>query len=412
MGGARAEALAGLTMLVVATAPATTRASGFLLYEQSATALGKGSAMVASARDPSAAWFNPAALGFVAFAAAALNTAVLVPSTSFEPRLPGPGVANPREARLVPSLFAHVPLGDRVQTSLALLAPFGLAVVWPDGWVGAQDSLSTALTVIALNPSLAVRIDDRLSVAAGLSVMHGSVSLALALPTPPGGLATLSGEAWGVGFNLAVLFRLLPDQLHLGASYRSKARLPFHGNADFAPETTGFEALFTDQRASAVINFPDVIAFGVMARPHPQLELSAEVDWVRWTTLRELVVDFERPATFDRHIELASVNPLSGRFGIEWSWPDIALAVRTGASFDKSSSRAENVSASAPDGDRVGIGAGFGWSSGRVSFDAAYFYAYFLPTRAFGPNAHPEGTYRASAHVVALTVAVRGNSRP
>jgi long-chain fatty acid transport protein len=411
MGRARAEALAGLTLLL-AGAPATARASGFLLYEQSATALGKGSAMVASARDPSAAWFNPAAFGFVTWAGAALNTAVLLPRTSFAPRLPGASVESPAEPRLVPSLFAHVPLGDRVRMSLAMLAPFGLAVAWPEGWVGAQDSLSTALTVIAFNPSVALRIDDRLSLAAGLNVLHGSVSLSLALPMPPGGVATLSGEAWGVGANVGVLFRVLPDQVHLGASYRSRARLPFHGNAYFAPQMTGYETFFTNQRASAVIDLPDVIAFGAMARPHPQLELSAEVDWVHWTTLSDLVVDFERPATFDRHIELASVNPLSGRLGIEWSWPESGLAVRTGASFDKSSSRADRVSASAPDGDRVGIGAGLGLSFGRVALDVAYFYAYFLPTRAFGPRAHPEGTYRASAHVVALTVAAHGNRSP
>jgi len=121
---ARAEAVAaGVILLALAAVPATARASGFLLYEQSATALGKGSAMVASARDPSAAWFNPAALGFVTFAGAALNMAVLMPRTGFSPRLPGPNVESGSEPRLVPSLFAHVPLGDRVQMSLALLAP-------------------------------------------------------------------------------------------------------------------------------------------------------------------------------------------------------------------------------------------------------------------------------------------------
>jgi long-chain fatty acid transport protein len=331
-----------------------------------------------------------------------------MPRTRFSPKLPGPDVESPSEARFIPSLFGHVPLGDRVQASLALLAPFGLAVSWPEGWVGAQESLSSQLTVLSVNPSLALRIDDRLSLAVGLSALHGTVSLALALPTPPGGLASLTGQAWGVGANVGLLFRALPDQLHFGASYRSRARLEFHGDADFSPEMTGFEAFFTDQHAKAAITFPDVIAFGAMARPHPQLELSVEVDWVLWTTLRELVVDFERPATPDRHVELGSVNPLSGRLGIEWSWPEQRLAARTGISFDKSSSRADSLSASAPDGDRVGVGAGLGWSFGRVGLDVAYFYAYFLPTRALGPNAHPEGTYRSSAHVLALTVAVHG----
>ena len=85
-----------------------------------------------------------------------------------------------------------------------------------------------------------------------------------------------------------------------------------------------------------------------------------------------------------------------------------ALAARTGISFDKSASPGDTLSASAPDGDRLGVGAGLGWTLGRVTLDVAYFYAYFLPTEAFGPNAHPEGTYRSTAHVFALTLAVRG----
>jgi long-chain fatty acid transport protein len=402
------RALALSAGLVVAMASPAAQGSGFLLYEQSATALGKGSAMVASVRDPSAAWFNPAALGFVGVGGMALNTAVVMPRTRFTPRLRGPDVESPSEPRLVPSIFAHLPLGSRVQASLALLAPFGLAVSWPEGWVGAQESLSSELTVLSVNPSLAVRLDDRVSLAAGVSVMHGTVSLALALPTPPGGLAALAGDAWGVSANAGVLVRLYPERLHLGASYRRRTRLEFRGDADFSPMMTGYEAIFTDQKARAAITMPDVLAFGAMARPHPQLELSGEVDWVLWSTLRELVLDFDRPATLDRHIELGSVNPLSGRLGIEWIWPEPALAVRAGASFDKSSSRADSLSASAPDGDRVGVGAGVGWTFGRVSLDAAYFYAYFLPTRALGPNAHPEGTYRSNAHVLALTVAVHG----
>jgi len=401
----------GALLLAVVLTEGRAGASGFLLYEQSATALAKGSAMVASARDPSAAWFNPAMLGFEATSGVALNTAVVMPRTRFSPRLPGPDVEAPGGARLIPSLFAHVPLGDRVQASLAVLAPFGLAVSWPDGWVGAEESLSSTLTVLSANPSLAVRVGDRMSVAAGLAVLHGNVDLSLALPGPPfgpGGAAALAGEAWGVGLNLGLLLRVIPDALSLGASYRSRARLRFHGNVDFAPAMPGFETILADQRAEAVITTPDVIAVGASAHPLPSLEVVAEVDWVLWSTLRELVIDFERPATLDRHIELGGVNPLTGRLGLEWRWADAGLAARAGASFDKSSSRPDSLSASAPDGDRLGLGAGLGTTFGRVGVDVAYFYAYFLPTRAEGPNAHPEGTYRSSAHVVALSVSVHG----
>jgi long-chain fatty acid transport protein len=408
MGKARARAVL-IVILAGAAAPGSARASGFLLYEQSAEALSKGAAMVASDRSPAAAWFNPASLGFVAGAGVALNTALVMPRTRFSPHLPGPDVASPTEPRLIPSLFAHLPLGDRVQATLAVLAPFGLAVSWPEGWIGQEESLSSQLTVLSATPSLAVRLDDRISIAAGADIMHGTVNLLLAVtPLLGGGFASLAGDAWGLGGHVGLLWRLLPERLHLGASYHSRARLRFQGNADFSPNTAGFESILMDQKATAVVTVPDVIAFGAMVRPRPELQLSVEVDWVLWSTFRDLVIDFERDATPDRHIQPGGVNPLIGRLGVEWRWADAGLAARAGVSFDKSASRPESLSASAPDGDRVGLGAGLGWTAGRFTVDVAYFYAYFLPTVARGPNAHPEGTYRSRAHVLALSLAVHG----
>jgi long-chain fatty acid transport protein len=393
--------------------PATARASGFLLYEQSAAALAKGSAMVASARDPSAAWFNPASLAFVPSAGASFNTALLVPQTRFSPRQTSSAhladVQTPSDRQLVPSLFGHLPLGDRFTLSLAVLAPFALQVSWPANWVGAQESLASDIVVISANPSLAWRLGDRLAIAAGLDLMRGTVDLALALPAPPGGTGALGGSAWGVGANLGVLWRALPDLLHLGFTYRSRVRMPFRGRASFVTTSPGFENSLPNQGVSANVTLPDVMALGLMWRPHPQLEVSLEANWVLWSTFDELLIDFEKTnSPPDKLIERGGIDPLTGRLGLEWTFLDPRLVVRAGAAFDQSSSRADRTSASAPDGHRVGLGAGLGWAFGPVTVDIAYFYAYFLPTVASGPDAHPEGTYRSSAHVFALTLGVGG----
>ena len=400
-------------IVALAALPTEASASGFLLYEQSAPALAKGSAMVASARDPSAAWFNPASLAFVPAAGVALNTALLLPHTRFSPKAiagtPAVDVVAPSDRQLVPSLFAHVPLGDRFTLSLAVLAPFALKVSWPNDWVGAQESLSSSVVVVSANPSLAARLGDRFSIAAGVNVMRATVDLALALPTPPGGTGSLSGIAWGLGANAGVLYRALPDQLHLGLSYRSRVRLPFRGRAAFDVKTRPSPTALPDQGVSANVTLPDVMAIGVMWRPHPQLELSFQVDWVLWSTFDNLLIDFEKTNNPpDRTIQRGGTDPVTGRVGAEWRFLDPNLVVRGGIAFDQSSSRADSTSASAPDGHRVGLGTGLGWAFGRVTVDIAYFYAYFLPTVASGPNAHPEGTYHSGAHVLALTVGVGG----
>jgi len=224
-----------LALLAVLVLPAPARASGFLLYEQSAAALARGAAVVAATNDPSAAWFNPAAVAFMPGHGAAVSTAVVFPHTRFSPAAGGDDTRSESRVGVVPSVFAHAALSERVHLGLGLLAPFGLYVKWPDDWEGAEQSLKTDLKILALNPSVAVRLHDKVSVAAGVSAIRGLVGLSLALPQAIGGRVDMDGAAWGFGVNLAVLYRPLPGRLHLAATYRSRTRLDFKGDADFSP---------------------------------------------------------------------------------------------------------------------------------------------------------------------------------
>jgi long-chain fatty acid transport protein len=391
-----------LLTLALLLVPAAARASGFLLYEQSAAALAKGSAVVASTHDSSAAWFNPAAITDQPTYGASVSTAVVFAQTRFSPAAGGGDVASQSHPGVVPSLFFQGRIVDRVHVSLAVLAPFGLYVKWPDNWVGAQQSIKTDLKVLSANPSVAVRLHDRVSVAAGLSVLRGLVELELI----PGIRADLNGGAWGVGGNLAVLWRALPDRLHFGATYRSRTRLDFKGTADFTALGPGY-VTYPDGPVSATIRLPDAFSVGAMFRPHPRLELDAQLDWVRWSTFKELYIDFPDGGAPDRRIQRSSVQPLTGRLGGEWSWPQWNLVARAGASYDQSASRKDTLAPSAPDANRLGLGTGLGYRHGRFTVDVGYLYAHFFPAEAAGPNAQPAGTYRTHAHVLAVTVGVQ-----
>jgi long-chain fatty acid transport protein len=400
-----------LVAALVVLTPSAARASGFLLYEQSAPALGKGSAVVASTQDPSAAWFNPAAISLLPKYGASVSTAAVWPSTRFSPAAGGEETRTQSSPHLVPSLFLHGALTDRVGAGLAVLAPFGLFVEWPDDWVGGEQSLKTDLKVLAVNPSVSVRLHERLSVAAGGSLMRGQVALALGLPPLTGGRADMEGGAWGYGFNLAVLYRPMPERLAVGATYRTRTRLAFTGDATFSGAKPGFEDILKNQPVSATITLPDAFSLGAMFRPHPRLELDAQIDWVLWSTFKELYIDFSNGGTPDRRITRSSVQPFTGRLGGEWRWPDLGLAARAGASFDQSASRKDTLAPSAPDANRLSLCAGAGYRRGRFTVDVGYLYAHFLAAEAAGPNAHPEGTYRTRAHVLAITVGVGATPR-
>jgi len=402
--------LASLTVTAVLALPLTARASGFLLYEQSASAVARGGAVVAATNDPSAAWFNPAAIAFLPAYGAAASTALVFPSTRFSPAAGGDDTRSESKVGVVPSIFAHAAITDRVRLGLAVLAPFGLFVRWPDAWSGRDRSLKTDLKILMVNPSVAVRLGQRWSVAAGASPIRGLVALSLGLgPPPDAGRADLDGGAWGWQVNVATLFRALPERLHLGLTYRSRTRLAFEGDAHFSGAPPGLRDVFQDQRVKATVVLPDVFAGGVMWRPIPRLELDAEVDWVLWSAFEELRLDFQNPgsATLDRSIQRSAVRPLTGRLGVQWSWPQLGLCARGGVSYDQSASTRDTLAPSAPDADRLGLAAGLGWQIARYTVDVGYLYAHFFPATAAGPNAQPEGTYRTRAHVIDVMLGVR-----
>jgi long-chain fatty acid transport protein len=404
--------LAGL-VLAFAACPNAARASGFLLYEQSASALGRGSAVVASLDEPAAAWFNPAALPFGPRAGAALSGMLVRPETRFQSD-DGITTDSLHRTKLVPALYAHAAVAARVHLGLAINVPFGLTMSWPKDWPGSRFAVSTNIQVIELNPSVAARLHDRLALAAGVRIARGSVSMSARLPEiMNNSLADLNGSAWGVGANLGVLLRLLPDRLHLGATYRSRVRLRFDGQAHFSPEIP--EMGVVTQRAQSTITLPDVIVFGLLVRPWARLDLGVEVSQARWSTFNRLAVDFEQPSINLSPMERGQHNPLGVRLGAQYNLSRIALALRAGLSFDQTSVAPDAIAPSGPDANRLGFCLGLGSRLGRVGVDLGYMRALYLEARAnppppradgFDPAQSLAGRYRSATHQLALTLSL------
>ncbi len=379
-------------------------ASGFLLYEQSAEALAKGGAVTAATREPAAVWFNPAALAFMPARGASVMTAVVHSQTTFSPSDGSAAVTSRPGNNVVPNIFAHAAVGARVHAGIGLFAPFGLAVHWPDGWAGAEKSLTTSLRFIVLNPTIALRLHDTVAVAAGIGIVRGDIGLATALPSITGGRVALAGGGWGHNLNVALLYRPWPDRVHLALTYRGRVPIALQGRADFSPEKPGFETIYADQGVASSITLPAIVTVGVMVRAHPRLELSAEVNQVRWASFDRLVIDFEHGTTPDRIIDRDSRNALTGRFGGTWSTSVPGLVVRAGTFLAQNTTPSTTQVPAAPDGNRVGVGAGIGYSRGHYGVDVGYVLLHLLAAASVDA---PVGTYRSRVHALALTFSAR-----
>lgn len=413
MTAARRTAISLCSAALLLGAPRSVRAGGFQLPEQSAEGLGMASAVSASTSEPAAVWYDPAALVFVDGVQASVGATAYLGDTHFTPLDGSTGVDAEPTRQVVPSLFVTGRIADRFALGVGVTVPFGLGVEWSDDWLGRDYGVESSLTVVDVNPVVAFRVLPQLSIAAGIDMMKGAVDLRRGLPTSSTDRVRIAGDAWGVGVNAAVLYRIVPERFHAALTYRSRAKLELDGNADFEVMEPVFASRLFDQPGTAVVTLPDIITLGLMYRPHPSLRIGLDGNAVLWSTFDHVPIDFDDPATPDAELDPDYHDAINVRLGAEWSTPLRGLRARLGLVVDPNAGPETGISPLLPDGDRLDASAGVGYRAGSFAVDLGYMLVLFLPEDARAPSdptrtpQSPQGTYRTTAHLIGLTLSGR-----
>ena len=393
------------TLLAVAlVAPARAQAAGFLVYDLSAEALGKASAVSASTMEPAANWFNPAQLAFMPGYGATLGGTFIVSRGKFTADADG-SVTNAKDGFFqLPALYAHARLSDRFAAGIGVNVPWGLTVEWPKDWVGKVDSIKASLQALVINPNFAFKLHSRLAMAVGVQVIRASADFTNGLPDAVGGgTVRLGGGTWGAGANAGITFRPLPEKFHLAITYRSRVKLDFTGKVDFTVNEPVFAPTLVDQTGKTSITIPDIITFGAMYKPTRKLELSFDANVVLWNTYDKLALDFAQPQTPDEVLWRKNHAAATFRLGVDWAGLARGLHLRAGFIYDMNPSPKDYLSPSLPDANRVDVALGVGWEHKWFKVDLGYLFVYFLKSQAGGLES-PVGYYNSLAHLIGLTL--------
>ena len=165
-------------------------AAGFALIEQSGSGMGNAFAGAAAvAEDASTIFFNPAGMTYLpdnqlVIAAHAVMPAVVFSNNgSHRSALTG-GLAtrggdggDAGDLALLPNLYFTKSVSDRIRLGIGVNAPFGLKTEYDDGWVGRYQALKSELKTININPSIAFKANDMVSVGFGVSAMRTEATL-------------------------------------------------------------------------------------------------------------------------------------------------------------------------------------------------------------------------------------------
>ena len=339
---------------------------------------GTGGAGAARCSDPSAAWYNPAALADGKGLRAAAGVLLAFPNIS------AADLAGRWEAQTdgtPPSTPAHVYLSyarGPWAAGLSFNVPFGSTVSWPDEWKGRYETVTSSLQVFRLAPFFSFRFGE-LRISAGFHVDIARLRVRRYLdfvdPAEDGEVALdLSGV--GFGGHAAIYADLFP-WLSLGATYKSRTSLDLSGNALFdAPAAFSLKA--HDQYASAGYQLPDLVTLGVRLRPDKHWSLVLDLGVAVWSVYDELHVDFEDDNTTDLKTATRWQTQALVRGGAQLrpvSW----LALRAGMFYDPTPVPEDTLAPNSPDSDRLGfsMGAGVALPAG-LAVDLFYTHVLFL----------------------------------
>ena len=169
-------------------------------------------------------------------------------------------------------------------------------------------------------------------------------------------LLTLEGDDKSAfGYNAGIMWKPVKE-LSIGASFRSEVEYEFEGTAT----STGAEqlaAVLPKGNISAMLTTPMNIQGGIGYRVIEQLQLSADFQWVGWSSYDKLAVDFEDPSYEDISRPRDYEDTYAIRFGAEYFFNN-QLSFLGGVYFDKIPVKPEYLSPSLPDADRLGFSIG------------------------------------------------------
>lgn len=364
--------------LALAACGSAAHAAGYALIEQNASGLGNAYAgQAASAQDASTIFFNPAGMTMLPDRQVALAGHLIKPQAEFSggvtPNIGGGNGGDAGGLAFVPNAYFAFRLTPDVHLGIGAFAPFGLKTDYDSTWVGRVHAIESELKTINVNPSIAWKLNDALSLGAGVSIQYIEATLtnATGAGLPPV-VGAVKGDDYGWGFNLGLLWQA-SDSTRFGLAYRSKidhtleGDLKMNGAVVVAP-------VYAD------VTLPDSASLSAFHRVNDRWDVMADVSWTSWSRFDVLNV-----------VNAAGVSVTSTpenwddtwrvSVGANWRLND-RLMLRGGIAYDETPVSDRYRTARIPDEDRTWLAFGAQYRlSPQSLIDVGYAHLFVKDAR-------------------------------
>lgn len=379
--------------------PAVVFGHGWGAYDQGAKARGMAAAFTGLADDPTAIAYNPAGIVQLHGTQGSLGFIVANIHGTYESRGTSgmTGITAGTEQDLetstvfIPNLYITHEFNDNLTLGFGEYTVFGNPFEWDDSFEGrfAPSGRLGQFYSIELCPVAAYKVTDSLSLGLGGRVEYAKMDLKNMIylgPDTPEVEAELSGDDYALGWNMALLYKIL-DDLRLGLSYRSKTKHTMDDiDVKFTPQIPlipvpgdGTLRGLANTKASTDITLPQYVSLGLAWKQGP-LTMTVDGFWWDWSEIDELRFELDQDVAGSSSI----VSPMD--WDDTWTWAIGAeykvkalgrdISLRGGFMYEQCPTPANTVSPAGFQGDNLLYNIGLGSPIGPVYADFFLSYVY------------------------------------
>ena len=399
-------------MLVVASAAVTAAGEGFRNSTIGASDLGRSGGRIAQVDDASAVQHNPANLVGITNAEAQLAPSVIYINVDYQSPF-GQSASTVHPWKMLPNFFVAMPLkSDRYAVGLGVTVPYGIANEWdssapafsqrpPYGNLTYFAPHYSQLITINVNPSVAVKLTDKISLGAGLDVMWSDLEFKQYLsPQLPNAEAHAEGDGVGWGGNVGLTWQVT-DRQRLALTYRSTMTVDYSGTTKFnnlpgVPSTS-----FGSQ-----IKYPNIIAAGYGIQLTDTIRVETDFEWLQFSQFRNLPVKIgANPVIGAQSLNTAEnwKNTFTAGLGGDWQFAD-HWTLRAGYQYFESPVPDATFTPTIPDANQNVITIGLGWKGRHSALEAAYGLDFYEDRNITHAQNNPafNGKYTFTVHLISL----------
>ena len=417
----------------------TAQASGYRFGSQSVSAQGTADASGAEAADASTIFYNPAGLSRLEGTQFVGGGTLVVPHSTYQDtgskqfwkgnRTPFTATKDyAPDAVVAPALYASKKINDQWTVGAGLFVPYGAKLDYGNDWTGRYAITDIKLEAIALNPSVAFKLDQHHSFGFGVTAEYMKAELGQGVDVPGSvaflgehastasaaflgnilktqgmaafvsaknalqgqindGHASMDGHDWGFGFNLGYLYQL-NEGTRFGIAYRSSISHKLKGSTiwDFSQVTNNAAVNAFIAKASNKVNSealvelrtPETLSINAFHQMDDRWALMGDVTWTRTSRLENLDIQFPPTAEGAERIRQNWKDTYRVSLGTNYKYSE-NLLLRAGIAHDQAPVRSAELRHPAlPDSDRMQYSVGANWKlNANSSIDLAYSYIDF-----------------------------------